>query len=70
LLRVSSSDPNIRVEWAKLEGAEAYRLKVRYASGWAPGWVQQLLTVETDNARQPRLLIPVMARVTDVGSAP
>lgn len=70
VLRISSSDQNIRAEFVKVQGAGAYRITVRYSSGWQPGWVQQLLTVETDNTRQPRLLIPVLARVTDGRSSP
>lgn len=62
VLKVTCSDPNLKVATRKLTD-QSWRLTVTYVSGWTEGWVQRSIVVETDDTRQPRITIPVIARL-------
>lgn len=60
--RITPSDSSLTVTTVKLRDATGWQLTVK----WKPretGWIQQAIVVETDDVRQPRLVIPVMARI-------
>lgn len=63
--KVTCDDPAVRVSYSTIRRGEYYRISVRYAGGWSPGWVQRRIVVETDDARQPQIVIPLTARVSD-----
>ncbi len=63
VLRVTCTDPNLAPELVRLQGTIGWRITVRYKGGWPEGMVRQALIVETDDKRQPRIVIPVLARV-------
>lgn len=62
---VTCDDPGVRVSYTTIRRGEHYRVHVRYSGGWSPGWVQRRIFVETDDPRQPRIVIPLTARVSD-----
>jgi hypothetical protein len=69
VLKVESEDANLKVQPEALAGSHQYRLTVTYQGGWPVGAVRSKITVLTDDPRQPRIEIPVLANVTsDAGT--
>jgi hypothetical protein len=60
---VACDDPAVKLRVETVRPGECYKLTIRYAGGWPAGWVQRRITVETDSARQPTIVIPLTARV-------
>jgi hypothetical protein len=61
--KVESSDPNLEVRDETVQEGSQYRLTVTYRGGWPAGAARAKLMIETDDPRQPRLEIPVIANV-------
>jgi hypothetical protein len=62
---VTCDDPAVRVAYTTVRAGEYYKVSVRYAGGWPTGWVQRRIVVETDDSRQPQIIVPLTARVGD-----
>ncbi len=60
---VTCEDPNVRVSYSTIRTGEYYRVTVRYLGGWSAGWVQRQIVIETDDPVQPRIVVPLSARV-------
>jgi hypothetical protein len=56
---VTSDDPHLQGKLEPMREGTEYRLTVSYAGAWAPGEARKMLTVTTDDVKQPILQIPV-----------
>ncbi|MCC6443122.1 MAG: DUF1573 domain-containing protein [Armatimonadetes bacterium] len=62
--QVTSSDANLQTEMETLRDGSQYRISVTYNGGWqADASIRSMVIVETDDPRQPRIEIPVIASV-------
>ena len=60
---VTCSDPNVRVSYSTIRNGEHYTVTVRYLGGWTAGWIRRQIVIETDDQAQPRIVVPLTARV-------
>jgi len=60
---VTCDDPTVKLSYSTVRAGSNYRISVRWLGGWEPGWVQRRIVVETNDAHQPQVVIPLMARV-------
>ncbi len=60
---VACDDPNVKVSYSTIRTGEYYRVNVRYLGGWPAGWVQRQIVIETDDSAQPRIVVPLTARI-------
>jgi len=67
--KVRSEDPNLEVKQETLQDGSQYRLTVIYRGGWPAGTVRSKITVETDDPKQAKIEIPVIASVMPGGRA-
>jgi hypothetical protein len=58
---VTSDDPRLQGKLESMREGTEYRLTVSYAGTWAAGEARKMLTVTTDDAKQPVLQIPIQA---------
>ncbi len=65
--QVFCDDPNLAVKPEAVEEGRQYRLTLNYRSGCPAGSIQRKVIVEKDDAKQPRIEIPVVASVLPVG---
>jgi hypothetical protein len=57
------NDSNLTLKLETVRESAEYRVTVTYAGGWNPGRWRQMLTVTTDDPKQPVIEIPVQAVV-------
>lgn len=60
---VSVDDPKLQTKLDTVREGQEYQVTVTYAGGWQADRTQKMLTVTTDDPKQPELKIPVMAIV-------
>lgn len=60
---VSVDDPKLQTKLQTVRDGQEYQVTVTYAGGWQGERTQKMLTVTTDDPKQPELKIPVMAIV-------
>ena len=69
LRRAQCDDPNVRLKQEILQDGTQYRITVSYMGGWPAGSVRRNIVIETDDAVQPKIEIPIAATVTaDLGA--
>ncbi len=65
--KASTDDANLDVKVSGPKEGQEYRLLVSYKGGWPAGIVQRRVTIDTDDPRQSRIEIPVIANVVAAG---
>lgn len=61
--KIDTDDPRLAVRQETVQDGAQYRLTVTYRGGWTTGSILSRVTVTTDDPRQPKVVIPVMANV-------
>src|SRR5581483_1747439 len=63
LKQIDTGDASLKVQQETVKEGQEYRLRLVYNGGWPAGIVQRKITVQTDDPRQPSIVIPVFANV-------
>jgi hypothetical protein len=57
------NDPKLQTKLETVRDGVEYRITLTYAGGWEPGIIARMLTVTTDDPKQPVITVPVQAVV-------
>jgi uncharacterized protein DUF1573 len=64
---VAVDDPKLETKLETIRDGREYRVMVTYNGGWEGGTVKRMLTVTTDDPKQPELKVPVQAILPTAG---
>ncbi len=65
VLRIDTGDAALTAKDEAGQDGREHRITVSYGGGWAVGSIKRKLVIETDDARQPRIEVPITANVLD-----